>query len=544
MADEKWYPAEDKFVYDLTNGDETMLSSIRTTFTDAVEKDGRKPKALVVELAASHIGYVNDNHYFYTTEDTPESIKSFTEPFEKPVLINHDHEGDALGRVKNANYLELDFKDASDITEPKGLVQLSVRVTDQAAIEKILDERYLTVSVGSRSQDAVCSLCNRNFSTSGICEHKKGKKYGGKLAYVKIGKREYKDVSFVNVPADRKGAGVTGTKFEDARIAHLEIEYEDAVIPEETAEEQGTPQFLDAKEDKVEDFLKDIDTYELSAEDAEEIGKVLDSMLDEELADAKLSSEKRNSLPSGSFCGPDRSFPVPDCAHVTAARRLVGRSKLSAAGKAKVLACVARKAKSMSCSTGDASDLTPQDLFDQWVEDLAFIAELQDELKTLRCEKDTAEKALADQLNDAVNVEDLQKKNIELTDSLTSKDDEIGKLVNDNAALKEEMHRDLAARLVDMKITLRKPGVENVLGAKQEDRAALREEKITEHTQRDTVSLRDSIQDLVLEIGAVKTVHQAVDSEGIAKPDAKRVAKPSRAERTNKVLGIPITRGK
>lgn len=73
---------------------------------------------------------------------------------------------------------------------------------------------------------------------------------------------------------------------------------------------------------------------------------------DESFKDAKLSTKKRKKLKGSTFCGPDRSFPVPDCAHVTAARRLIGRAKgLSASQKARILACVSRKAKSLGCKS-------------------------------------------------------------------------------------------------------------------------------------------------------------------------------------------------
>ncbi len=35
---------------------------------------------------------------------------------------------------------------------------------------------------------------------------------------------------------------------------------------------------------------------------------------------AKLSSAKRNALPSSSFAGPDRSYPVPDKSHAANAK--------------------------------------------------------------------------------------------------------------------------------------------------------------------------------------------------------------------------------
>ena len=64
---------------------------------------------------------------------------------------------------------------------------------------------------------------------------------------------------------------------------------------------------------------------------------------------AKLSTKKRKSLPGASFCGPGRSFPVNDCAHYTAALRLLNRSKYSDSTKARIRACVNRKGKAMGC---------------------------------------------------------------------------------------------------------------------------------------------------------------------------------------------------
>ncbi len=68
-----------------------------------------------------------------------------------------------------------------------------------------------------------------------------------------------------------------------------------------------------------------------------------------ENSDAVLSTKKRNSLRSTTFCGPNRSFPIPDCAHVTAARRLIGRYKGSESTKARIMTCVNRKAKQLGC---------------------------------------------------------------------------------------------------------------------------------------------------------------------------------------------------
>ena len=69
--------------------------------------------------------------------------------------------------------------------------------------------------------------------------------------------------------------------------------------------------------------------------------------LEQKFEDAKLTAKKRNALKSGTFAGPNRSFPVPDRAHVIAARRLLGRAKVSSATKAKIRAKVERKAKQL-----------------------------------------------------------------------------------------------------------------------------------------------------------------------------------------------------
>jgi hypothetical protein len=111
---------------------------------------------------------------------------------------------------------------------------------------------------------------------------------------------------------------------------------------------------IGAKEEEK-DEVEVLDEECPSVEDEDIDWVLMDLALDTEVGDAKLSTEKRNDLPKGSFCGPDRSFPVPDCAHVTAARRLVGRAKLTADQKAKVLACVNKKAKSLGCDSEDSS---------------------------------------------------------------------------------------------------------------------------------------------------------------------------------------------
>lgn len=99
---------------------------------------------------------------------------------------------------------------------------------------------------------------------------------------------------------------------------------------------------------------------------------LLDAALTVELQDKALTTEQRNDLPESVFCGPERSFPVNDCAHVTAARRLLNRAKLSDSQKEKVLSCVNKKAESMKC------DVSKDETFENQINDL------KEEIKSLK----------------------------------------------------------------------------------------------------------------------------------------------------------------
>lgn len=64
------------------------------------------------------------------------------------------------------------------------------------------------------------------------------------------------------------------------------------------------------------------------------------------IEEAKLNYAERKDLPSSAFCGPDRSFPAYDAAHVrNALSRLAQNKNLSPVVKAKILACLTRRAK-------------------------------------------------------------------------------------------------------------------------------------------------------------------------------------------------------
>ena len=150
---------------------------------------------------------------------------------------------------------------------------------------------------------------------------------------------------------------VLATLSPNARVAYVSrIEAEAAAFGLEF-----TPPNLDAIETEeawnLDELSEDDRTFFNRTED-ELYNDLADNLPAESGTDAKISTEARKKMKSGTFCGPNRSFPVNDCAHVTAARRLIGTAKLSDATKSRILSCVSRKAKALGCGGKDEAGVS------------------------------------------------------------------------------------------------------------------------------------------------------------------------------------------
>ena len=223
---------------------------------------------------------------------------------------------------------------------------------------------------------------------------------------------EAKDEVVVEVNEDSETVETveeTVTETTDAVEEVAEVTNEDAV-EDTTPEAKEEKEVVEAKivELKVADTDGDIDTLvdELSVD-----WYLLDCALTFELEDKALTAEERNNLPESAFCGPNRSFPVNDCAHVTAARRLISRAKLSDGQKAKVLACVNKKAVAMKCDVEAQSDSE---------EVSAIRKEIADLKKSLEKELVDVKKLLQDKLDQLVTNEVQQADSVkEVTEEVT-----------------------------------------------------------------------------------------------------------------------------
>lgn len=222
------------------------------SFSESAFKESH---GLVIQIAAIHAG-MTANYNNYSSEALAESLLSWTTPYEKPIILNHDLYSEPLGRVIGARMAQ----------EADGLqyVSLQAAITDPLAIQKITDRRYLTGSVGGRAGEALCSVCSTDWAKpkEGMgmpCRHQRGKSYNGKVAFMDMKDVQFHEYSFVNVPADKRSK-VLATASESTQTAQFFVldlesenlfEYRESEEPRDVLAEkkkkEATPLYLNMK---------------------------------------------------------------------------------------------------------------------------------------------------------------------------------------------------------------------------------------------------------------------------------------------------------
>jgi hypothetical protein len=216
------------------------------TITDSTSPSGQ---SLIAQIEMTHAGIVTRNSGFYLPDNMRKGAHTFTKNYNKPVLVGHDSDSDPVGRVIQADYVDtsfqyvqndkylsslIKFNDKKDPEKAKngmvsfvqhvigeynskdsyrglGHINGTLKITDPVAIQKVLDERYLTVSISMSSDSAYCSECGQDWVSEGQCEHDRGQVYDSGIPVVLIpGKQNYNHVGFVSEPADKFAAGLKG----------------------------------------------------------------------------------------------------------------------------------------------------------------------------------------------------------------------------------------------------------------------------------------------------------------------------------------------
>lgn len=205
------YLRESKMALHITETFQFETPQLGTLIEEQATKKKNKNSGLVIEIAAIHVGATKNSNY-YSEAALSEGVSTWTAPFQKPIIINHDIYTDALGRVIGAKM------ESSEDGVP--FINIQAAITDPAGIEKVISKRYLTGSIGASAESAVCSICGVDWAkgseSAGLpCKHRFGNEYDGKTAYRILGGLNFIEYSFVNAPSDQK-----------SMIQNVEVSYE------------------------------------------------------------------------------------------------------------------------------------------------------------------------------------------------------------------------------------------------------------------------------------------------------------------------------
>lgn len=554
----------DKIDFQIPN---TMVDEIKKQAV-IIDHEGIN-KFLEIEVDATHGGYVNQNYYCYSLDGQARGAISFIKPFQKPVLPQHIPDATPIGRVVASAFIPLAV-DGDDLQTPKSKIRLKAVITDQKAIEDILTKRYFTVSTGGSSKEPPrCSICNEPITSLGPlgsvpgCEHHRGQSYEigdkkeKKLCYWNIGEMEYKEVSFVNMPADYTPdhvASITSMRWVDT------VDPQDSVTvdstssikdseksPEQKNEDQkktkcvcpkcgakttgkGTcfgekcpkcgasmkfskddkdkedkggdimskkllDEFLaslavldeceDCNEDCGEEWKEETEikeAEELSKEFIEFIGEDVEYVEEtEEIDDKKLppAGSKARKKMKTTFCGPNKTFPIPDCKHASVALAMLNwprvKAKYSASVRARIASCVRGRAKTLGCPMA-------------------------------KKKKDAEEQAAIKK------TQDMEKQIADLNTQIQEKDAQIQKANEQITQLSAEVKTRLAEKVVDLSIMSKRGMVSDIMETEDKDE---REKAYKTHVktliERSDESLQDSIKDLTAEVQYTSIFDEKID---------------------------------
>jgi hypothetical protein len=411
-------------------------------FFTVSEATGTKNKAaLKPRIECIHSGMTR-NKTFYPAEKLKgnpmdhSGVYSWTNPYPKPMLKNHDHTSEPTGRIENAMYV------TNSVTGKESLVIIPT-ITDPDAIEKVMDGRYMTVSIGATTDAAICSICGTNLVEEGWCGHEKGEKYDGQECYWIVGNLFFDECSWVNVPADS-----------DAQV----IDKGEPVMMEAFAENDGVYYDL-TKEQTDKDYI-------LTEQVAKTYGLVTDSS-----PEGKNPGEKKE--------GTDDMTEEERLAQEAAAKAATEAASANPEGDP--------APEGTKTEEGTEGTPTPS-AADGTTEGAAEPTGTEESNGAPEGTEGTQEKA-ADQEEeketDDVNALSEKVKELELRVSELEAENQT--LLSSNTDLSAQLHKSLAERVVDLRISLGKPGTDD------------REAAIATYVSRSRESLEDSLADLQLE---------------------------------------------
>ena len=205
--------------------------------------------SITVKMEATHSGIVNGNNWFYVNDGMERGAKSFIKPFFRPVTYEHLDDSPTLGRVIDAKYIDYgispesirdssvtgfyknvkDYVKASSIKDSKykgtGHIELVAKITDKVAIQKVLNREFIGVSVGGKTDKAICSVCGTD-NKSGSCSHERGRIYDKQKCFYIGGLMKFDHVTYTAIPADKNATSTIIKDSEDVSTSLDILDFE------------------------------------------------------------------------------------------------------------------------------------------------------------------------------------------------------------------------------------------------------------------------------------------------------------------------------
>lgn len=159
--------------------------------------DPVSPNSLFVDIEGIHEGPTR-NFTRYTKEALKSSMKSWTHPYKKPLIMHHNEkDGNIIGRID-----QVEYKTRNTLSGTHALL-FKVNIPDKDGAQQVRDGRLLTTSIGVIAHDIRCSCCGYQITDENGCpDHVRGGIYDGEYAYWDIYDMEAKELSYVVVPSD------------------------------------------------------------------------------------------------------------------------------------------------------------------------------------------------------------------------------------------------------------------------------------------------------------------------------------------------------
>lgn len=166
---------------------------------DPIAKD-----SIMQDIEGIHVGPTR-NFTWYTEEALLSSIPTWTQPYQKPLIMHHNEtDGKIIGRVVHVQHVTTNTR-----SNTPALV-FTCNIPDKEGKEQIQDGRLKTVSIGVTAHDITCSICGEQIEVDengmSSCGHLRGAVYktskGEEVCYWMVHKMEAKELSYVIVPSD------------------------------------------------------------------------------------------------------------------------------------------------------------------------------------------------------------------------------------------------------------------------------------------------------------------------------------------------------